>query len=120
MDKTVIEILDALRAVGVVPVVTDLEIKVGRISLRVIPSVDSDSPDRLFLDFPEDLRPDEAALPMALKAAVIDCPLHDFLGRLKSSLTHGREHLEAFPRWQIRCSQKGALLSIEARSRASS
>ena len=96
MEKTVIEILDALRVVGVVPVVTDLEIKVGRLSLRVIPSVDSDSPDRLFLDFPQDLRPEESALSL------------------------GREHRETFPRWQIRCSEKGALLSIEARSRASS
>lgn len=117
MDRTVIEILDALRAFGVEPVVTDHEIKVGRLALRVIPTLDSDSPDRLYLDFPEDLSREESILPMAVKAAVIDCPLADFLERVKNSLTLGKEHLEIFPRWQIRCSEKGSLLSIEARFR---
>jgi len=95
---------------------SDREIKVGRIALTVLPAVSSDRPERLFMEIPQDLRPVEAIAPMALKAALVGMEnLPGFLARLKSSLHAGLEHRERCGPWTVTCSEKGSLLSIEAR-----
>lgn len=118
MEKVVSDYLDFLRSFGHVPEVGDREIVLGRISLSVFPSVESDSIQRLFMDFPEDLKPEEAACPMGLKFALVGpSELPDFLRRIGNSLHSGKEHHELYGEWSIRCSEKGSMLSIEARRR---
>ena len=115
MNPAVAEYLNMTKGSVKLPMVTDDEIVIGRVSLKVFPSVESDSVDRLFMEFPADLQPDEAMIPMMLKVCLVgfdDIPC--LMQRLRESLHAGREHLETVGPWNLRFSDQGGLHVIEA------
>lgn len=117
MDPTLVTFLDLLKSSKVPPVITEDEVICGRVRLRVFPSVDAPLADMLFIEFPGDLRPDEAAFPMSFKYCLVGKDLPAFLARMKSSLHSGRDHVEVVGPWSIQCSERGSgkFLSIEAK-----
>lgn len=97
------------------PVVTDDEIVIGRVSLKVFPSIESDEVDRIFMEFPRDLQPDEAVIPMLLKSCLVGSDeLMPLMGRLRESLHAGREHIETIGPWNLRFSDQDGIHLIEA------
>ena len=87
------------------PMVTDDEIVIGRVSLKVFPSVESDDVERIFMEFPQNLQPDEAVIPMLLKACLVGYDeLPPLMARLRESLHAGREHRETVGAWDLRFS----------------
>ncbi|MCW1887678.1 hypothetical protein OKA04_23275 [Luteolibacter flavescens] len=111
-------ISDYLEMVSGMATVGDREISLGRVVLHVLPRVDADPPERLFMEIPGDLRPQEALAPMALKAALVGHEgLPAFLHELKAALAAGKEYRHQAGKWRVTCSEKGSMLSIEARYR---
>ena len=116
MDSTLTQFLDLLKSAKEPPVITEDEVICGRVRLRVFPDLNANRADMLFLEFPGDLRPDEAAYPMAFKYSLVGADLQGFLARMKASLHSGRDHSEICGEWNIQCSERGSgkFLSIQA------
>lgn len=115
MNPAVAEYLSMTKGSVKLPVVTDDEIVIGRVSLKVLPSVESDDVDRLFMEFPADLQPDEAMIPMMLKVCLVGYDeIPSLMPRLRESLRAGREHFETLGPWHIRFSDQDGIHVIEA------
>ena len=115
MNPAVAEYLNMTKGSVKLPMVTDDEIVIGRVSLRVFPSVESDDVDRLFMEFPADLQPDEAMIPIMLKVCLVGYDeIPQLMQRLKESPHAGREHFETLGSWHIRFSDQGGIHVIEA------
>lgn len=115
MNPAVAEYLRMTQGSVKLPVVTEDEIVIGRISLKVFPAVESDEVERIFMEFPQDLQPDEAAIPMLLKACLVGYEeLLPLMPRIQESLDAGREHRETLGPWHLRFAVKDGIRSINA------
>ena len=115
MNPAVSEYLKMTKGSVKLPMVTDDEIVIGRVSLKVFPSVESDDVERIFMEFPQDLQPDEAMIPMMLKVCLVGYDeIPGLMQRLRDSLHAGREHLETVGPWDLRFSDQGGIHVIEA------
>lgn len=116
MDDLVRKYLELTGGGKKLPIITEDEIVFGRVCLKVQPSVEAEDAEVLLMEFPVDLVPDEAALPMAFKACLAGYEgLMPLMGRIRDSLGRGRDHVERLGVWKIRCSERGRFQTIEAR-----
>ncbi len=96
-------------------VVTDDEIVIGRVSVKVFPSVQADDLDRILMEFPADLQPDEAGIPMILKGSLVGYDqVIPLIVRLRESLHAGKEHIETIGPWNLRFSDQNGIHVFEA------